>query len=355
MHLEYPLRHAFRLASVSPLDGRIPQGSDVVNGPLPYGFWWSDLANTDSKSRADFRSTLVSLIAFDPDEKPHGVGTAVIIGRGSGFALALSAKHVLDYAHSIHRPHPKFALSTPAEFLSPVVPSIAPERLLGAWMGNGRALMLRVGYVSFAQHDLMAIILQVQNEDDFKKFTPAVLGLDLAVPKVGDVVNVLTLSGLKVTETEYDGKGKARGMEIENACAMFQGVVTQVCLGGLDQHKMACFTISVPTEKGMSGGAAYIVGGDGEPIGVCGIISSDRYSPSYTDKYQCGESLIMCAFVGLALELPKTMSNDGERMTIYEAIKNRVVPTPIGGMEEFEVIRDGNDFIIKCPPSHRPA
>ncbi|HEY3148821.1 MAG TPA: hypothetical protein VGJ75_20835 [Dongiaceae bacterium] len=293
---------------------------------------------------------MLQVLAFSPDGQPHIVGSAVIIAAGEGgVALALSARHVLEQAGRIQRPHSKHAPSALAEFLPRTLPSIRSEDLRMAWMGADHGTMLRVVHASFADHDTMVYTLIPQDDIERARFKPSVLPLDLSIPKIGDQVCIFTQLGMDEMHS-YLYHGERWGFTLHRKAEMFTGVVTHVGLRGHRQHKSACFTISVPTLAGMSGSPVYIVPKTG-PIGVCGVVSTD-FSSDYEDGMTCGESVITCAWLSLAIPIPEELREGTGEMTIYDFMKRGLMPRAMGDFESFWVEKIGAGYRIHVPPTH---
>jgi hypothetical protein len=105
--------------------------------------WWVDAASVNPELANDLRPSLVAFLAFDHARMPAIAGTGFIIAGMPGFALVISAKHVLaEGVLNIQRPIPRhsaLALFIPG---SAKTPSIHPEKLKAIWMGSEHAALL---------------------------------------------------------------------------------------------------------------------------------------------------------------------------------------------------------------------
>lgn len=328
---------------------------DTGKGPLPNGQWWGALGRPWPIDENATKGALLQVMAFTPEGLPQVAGCAAIIAAGTGtvgkgFALALSARHVLDHAQAIQDPNPKHAPSALAEFLPKKLPSIDPLKLRMMWMGANHGSMLKVVHACYADHDVVGYVVQTQDDIETAKFKPSTIPLDLQMPNVGDQICLIAQLGLDKIEPFKEGT--SIGFTHERHAEMYMGVVTHVAKDGYRQHKNACFTISIPTLPGMSGSPVYVVPKFGKAVGVCGVVSAD-FSPNYDDGKVKGESVIACAWVALAMEFPEAMHNGAKMITLYEYMRRKRMPKALGGFGNFSVEKslDGN-YRINCPITH---
>jgi len=80
----------------------------------PESRYWVDISSANPAEVDRFRSSLVTLIAFDHSQVPSAAGTGFFIAASSsaGLALVISAKHVIEQIHKIQRPVPRHAPSS---------------------------------------------------------------------------------------------------------------------------------------------------------------------------------------------------------------------------------------------------
>lgn len=71
----------------------------------PLGRWWLEAVPEENPTVTDeFRQCLLALLAFGPSREPSLAGTGFVIAHGDGFALAVTAKHVLPECSAINLP-----------------------------------------------------------------------------------------------------------------------------------------------------------------------------------------------------------------------------------------------------------
>jgi hypothetical protein len=319
----------------------------------PLNRWWVEANPEDNPAATDgFRQCLLIILAFGPDKEPSIAGTGFIIGYGQGFALALTAAHVLPAGvHGFQRPMQRHAGSSLFVPRSWSEPSLDPKKLKVLWAGPAAAEAVNVAHVNY--NDAMDIsTFLVVPQDASQKFEPAYIPIDTSVPNVGDVIHILSNGALKVEETrapkDRDGSGQA--LTFERRVSLRRGVVTGVYPRGYRQFSWPCFTTSIPVPAGMSGGLAFIPR-DGETIAACGVVSADPSPESaHTTFLECGESVIASTWPALCLTVPMSMGGgtaDHPTATLQEMMRLGRLPMAVGGVDHIDIVTNGDGFLLR--------
>lgn len=304
---------------------------------------WVDASNHNPEFVEKYRPCLIAFLAFDHGHVPRIAGSGFIIGHSEDFAIALTAKHVLtEGVLGIQRPSPTHAPT--ALFFPPSAtrPSIDESKLRACWMGSESADLLFTRHIAYNDNfDIACAIFEPQ--DFYKKaFKPASVLLDANEPSVGDVVHMVSLDGLEISDysppTDISGAGFV--FSIGRRVTIRVGTVTGVYSKGYRQYKWPCFTTSIPAEPGMSGGMVYVARNSGPSI--CGIVSADNSSDeARMNNALCGESVIASAWTALSMNVPKVIDVNPPMQTIYEMMKLNLMHAAIG-IDNISYIDRGN-------------
>ena len=319
----------------------------------PLQRWWVEVSGDNPGTVEEFRQCLLAILAFGPSQEPALVGTAFVIASGEGFALALTARHVLPAGvQASQRPAPRQAAS--AIFVPPswVQPSLDKRRLRALWMTAARGTeALNLVNLSYNDSlDISSFLVVPQHESH--AFQPAIIPMDTTIPAVGDIVHMVSNDRLDVTETRApsDHLGTGHELSIFRHVSIRRGVVTGVYLEGLRQYTWPCFTTSIPARPGMSGGFVYVPR-DGKTVAACGVVSADISEPAAHESLTVrGESVIACIWPSLCLTVPTEMGQgviNAPHMTVYEMMKAGRLAMPIGGLDHIEIApRSPDGFVI---------
>ena len=322
----------------------------IPNDPL--GRDWIEVSGTSPALVEQFRPTLVAFLAFDRDRVPSLAGTGFIIAGLSDLALIITAKHVLsEGVMRIQRPTPRHAPSALFVTSSSTIPSLSPERLKVAWMGTQSAGLLNVVHASYNDSTDLACCVVTLQELDPPPFAPMSVPLQTTSPTVGDVVQMVTLDGMDVTEltVPFDHTGKGQEFRVTRRVSIRIGTVTAVYPTGYRQYSWPCFTTSIPAEPGMSGGFVYLPV-HGTTVAACGVVCADNSTDeARASNFLVGESVVACAWPSLALRVPITIPSaptSGTR-TLLEMVVSGDMDPPVGGVDHIRVVSlsDGNCVI----------
>lgn len=325
--------------------------------PIPFDSQkreWLDASNNNPEHVNMFRPCMIAYLGFDYNHIPVISGSGFIIGISNNYAVALTAKHVLtEGVLYTQRPirHAPSALFIPD---SSTKPSIDESKLRVIWMGNDTADLLFVRHVGYNDSlDIACTILETQ-QNLKGRFKPSNVLLNACEPKKGDVVHMITLDKLEISNYSppKHKSGAGFSFSINRRVSIRVGTVTEVYPNGYRQFKWPCFTTSIPAEPGMSGGMVYIASDNGQ-ISICGIVSADvSVEDAKNDNLISGESVIASAWAALSLPMP-TFSNDIESSSsIYELMNNGQIH-PANGLENIAYIHSelGNGAILYKKPT----
>jgi hypothetical protein len=323
----------------------------IPNDPLDRE--WIELSGANPHLVDEFRPALFGMLAFSPDKEPAFAGSAFITAAAPGYALALSAKHVLlEGVTRIQRPYALHAPSSLFASRQRAQPRLEPSRLKASWMGSETSNLMNVWHLSYNETlDIACLLIGLQNEHA-QRFQPTLVPVDTAIPAVGDIVQMVALDTPLVTELKPPDDPSGYGQEIKThkRTSIRLGVVTGVHANGLRHYGWPCFTTSIPAEPGMSGGLVSIFG-DNKTVAACGIVCADNSSiESRKDQRRLGESVVACTWPALALTTLAELSASQRVMTLYEMMKSGAMPTALG-IECVEVAdRGGGDYAAVRKP-----
>lgn len=309
----------------------------------PEDRWWCEIAPLNPALVDKVRPALIDFMAFSPGLEPSVLGTGFVIAGGSEYALVITARHVLDGVAQVQRPWSKQAPS--AIFIPAGVntPSLDPMHLKAVWMGSGHADMMNVVHVNLNDSlDIACCLIVPQDSDSL--FSPVSIPLDIAVPIVGERVEMYSLDNRLVEELNPpEACGKGHVIKIARNVSVRLGVVTAVYPQGFRQFRWPCFTTSIPAEPGMSGGLIALPR-DGKITAACGIVSANSPISDACDWHQCGESIVASAWPALALRIPDTIpsTTDSPSRSLYEFMRAGHMDAAIGGIDRVSVNEKAN-------------
>jgi hypothetical protein len=320
----------------------------LANDPLHRA--WVEIASVNPDLVAGFRPSLLCIVAVGPDRSYKIVGSGFIIAANTEFALAITAKHVLvDGTTRVQRPLQLHAPS--ALFVTPSLPSIEREKLRAVWMGHEHADMLNVRHMRLNNTTDLACCVVMPQEIFTDPFLATSIPLDMAVPRVGDIVHMVSHATLLIDEiiAPTDPTGKGQTIQLYKSVSIRIGTVTGVYPQGLRQYRWPCFTTTIPAEPGMSGGFTFLPR-DGQTIAACGIICADNSSEeARTNQMLPGESVVASAWPALGLRYPDTIPSmpDGLTHSIYTMMRSGRIGKAIGGLDQIRFLekKDGDCVI----------
>lgn len=322
----------------------------IPNDPL--NRLWLDASSMNPNLVNDLRPTLVAFLAFDRGRLPRIAGSGFVIAGTPDIALVLTAKHVLsEGVLSIQQPLPVYAASALFVPASLRTPTLNPEKLKVIWMGSQSSGLLNAAHACYNDTLDIACCVIAPQELLASPFAPISIPIDTSVPSMGDLVHMVSLDRMGVSEVAapMDHTGTGQKISIERAVSIRVGTVTGIYPQGFRQYRWPCFTTSIPAKPGMSGGFVSLPS-HGTTMGACGIVCADNSTEeAHTNCFECGESVIACAWPALALRVPVSIpsTNNSPTRTLYEMMRMGDLDLAVGGIDHIEVIDlDNNDCRI---------
>lgn len=323
----------------------------------PENRYWVDVSGANPKQVDEFRACLVGILAFDHAQVPDLAGTGFVIGvlnidtpkTIADIAIVLTAKHVLtEGVLNIQRPVPRHAPSALFVPASAKAPLLHEEKLRAIWMGSQSGDMLYARHLSYHNSEDIACCLLAPQASYATQFKPVSIPLDTARPSVGDVVHLVSQGGMGISNRlpPTGIRGTGQQFSVRRRISIRIGTVTAIYPHGFRQYPWQCFTTSIPTEPGMSGGFVYLPR-DGGPVAACGIVCADNSTPeAQADFSLCGESVIACAWVALSLPIPQYYANDAPMISLLEMMKTGAMSPAVGGIEDIQIISQEDGGIV---------
>lgn len=305
--------------------------------------WWVEVAGNNQTRADELRPALLAFVAFSPGWEASIEGCGFVIAGHSKFAAVITARHVLlEGVFRTQKPRPAYAPSALFIRKSSTLPSISPEKLKVVWMSTQHGAMLDVCHVAYNETLDVACCVVTPQDRDGEVFQPVSLPIDTAVPRVGDIIHMVSLDNLTTTELAppIDKSGIGRLFQLTRRVSIRVGVVTGVHPDGYRQYRWPCFTTSIPAEPGMSGGLVFLPR-EGKTISACGIVCADNSTDeARADHLICGESVIACAWPALALRAPDCIPTTTKTRTrsLYEFIRSGDMPMAVGGIDHIDMM-----------------
>ncbi|CAN1210050.1 hypothetical protein TUMEXPCC7403_07635 [Tumidithrix helvetica PCC 7403] len=314
----------------------------------PLGRAWIELSGTNPMLVDQYRPTLVAFLAFDRDLNASLQGTGFVLAGNSNLAIVITARHVLTEGIApIQRPptHATSAIFIPQRTITP---SLSPEHLKVVWMGDNSVGLLNVLFASFNSSTDIAACIVAPQEIDPPPFEPMSVPFHTVIPRVGDIVQMVSIDKMDVSELAQpeDAGGRGQILKIFRRLSIRVGTVTGVYPQGYRRFKWPCFTTSIPAEPGMSGGFVYLPIADAT-VAACGVVSADCSTvESRTDQMLCGESIIACSWTALGLPVPEAIGNSSNH-TLLDMVRSGNLDEPIGGINHLQIISDNGTVRIE--------
>lgn len=304
------------------------------------GRQWIEIAAENPELVDNFGPCLVAFLAFDRGSTPGLAGTGFIIAGGANLGLVITAKHVLAEAVvTIQRPVPRYSPSALFIPASSTVPNVEKEKLRCLWLDSTKGEAFVVPHVSYNDAlDIACCILMPQEPSDTPFTFPRAIPLDTARPTIGDVIHMVSLDGMELTDhVPANHTSGPRPFSVYRRVSIRVGVVTAVYPEGFRQYRWPCFTTSIPAEPGMSGGFVYFPR-EGYTIAACGIVCADNSSPeARSNQMICGESVIAYSWPALALNVPEKLPPPAPSYTLHDMMRQGTMPMAMGGIEHIQI------------------
>lgn len=169
-----------------------------------FGWQWNEAEMDTSLQRG-----MLTLIAFNDEGVPFGLGTAFVVSREDRVAVCVTAAHVFTEVRRIQSPPQRYVPSALPEFLPPPRAIDLSEKKIRAIATEGDRVEVLIvdGAVIDEVRDIAVFRVSLQNEDT-PAFFSAEFEADDKVPAAGDLVCVLSYGGLSTFDFETDGAMK---------------------------------------------------------------------------------------------------------------------------------------------------
>ncbi len=318
--------------------------------PIPgdrRGRWWIETSNGPLIDA--FRPALISFVAFGPSKEPSLEGTGFFVTGTEQWAVALTAKHVLEDGVARKQSAQKHAAS--AIFFNKARPSPLLHKLRALWTPDreqGAMLAVYHGYYD-EPLDIATCIVGAPPDQKAPPLNKVHIPLDLAVPDVGDRVGMVSFADMSLDETRAPDAATGRGqtLSVYRLVSVRMGVVTANLPDGHRLGSWPCFTTSIPAAAGMSGGFVYRWR-DGEAVAACGVVCADA-SPveAPNNSLIAGESVVGAIWPALGLLVPDAwpVTDETRYRTLYEKMRDGELPPPVGGLESVIFEDRGNGLV----------
>lgn len=289
----------------------------TINAGEPlFGFQWNE-----AEADPSFNRGMLTLIAFDDEGVPFGLGTAFVINREDRAAVCVTAAHVFTEIRRIQSPPQRYVPSALPEFLPPPrTIDLSRQKIRAIAMEGDRieALIVDVAIIDEVR-DTAVFRVALQN-DDVSTFFSAEFEPDDKVPAVGDLVCLLSYGGLVTCDFETDGAMKSQ-FKMGRRPVLRVGRVIADYPNGHRLCRGPCIETTVPVYSGMSGGPVFSFGNPGAPIRPFGLVCSDPDpdGPVKQDRSQAGSSIISL------LPCQVTMNEPGHRTVQFDFLNAEAV------------------------------
>jgi hypothetical protein len=318
----------------------------VPNDPL--NRCWIEVSDANPVLVESLRPTLVSFLTDDHARNPGIAGTGFIVAASNELAMVLTAKHVLsEGVLGIQKPYRNHSIPSLLLPASTTTPSLRHQKVKALYMNSQFADLFNVLHASYNDIlDIALCLIEIRSSSN-TKFEPLAIPIHPVTPKVGDVVQMISLIHpvAKITTTPIEDSRADQSLALSRKVSIRIGRVTALYPRGFRQYKWPCFTTSIPAEPGMSGGFVCIPT-DGTTIAACGVVCADNTpEENQNDCLKCGESVIGCTWPALALRAPTSLppTSGSDDLTLYEMIRQNHLPLPPGGIDHIEIIDRGID------------
>lgn len=218
---------------------------------------------------------LATIIGLGPRSELGLVGTGFIISAQGNYALCATAAHNFwQGLHRVQTPRPRHHRSALPEFVAGFDGVDLDRAKVIYRHGDAVRSCAMTGAVWVKRSDICFFEIETEapSHTDFLQGEWLIADQE---PRVGDIVGVAAYSDMSVTPAD-PGSALSAG-QIQSRLTMRVGRVTEVRDSGL-LTQGRCVETTIPVFGGMSGGPAFLWGGDGPPRAF-GFISSDPEDP----------------------------------------------------------------------------
>jgi hypothetical protein len=272
---------------------------------IPTGLYWNQAELEPASSE---NQGLVSLFAFDDDQRPIPIGSGFITAAFGNRAVGCTAAHIFTEVLKLQKVGPRPHPTALREFLPKGAPLDLDRKKL-------RAMCWEDGKIEFASFDwviwderadLAFFGIHVQDGSD-PTFFRSNMFLDHERPQVGAEVAVLGYHDIKTLSFDKDKNKGALSRQL----LLRTGHVTAYHPEGYALCRSACIETTIPIFPGMSG-APVMEFAEGKPKLPFGVVSFDPET-EVADKWD--RSISGHSFIPLIRPVIE-LSSTGQRSTM---------------------------------------
>jgi hypothetical protein len=237
----------------------------------------------DGASTRALRRAVLPILALESDGNMHAIGTCFVVSPTGNQALALTAKHNIDYILRIDGVRDVHVPTTPQEFrrMRPGRQTIKNVRMFVAyWTPYDRVVpceLLEVWAVH-GGHDIAAVLLKIPERYNVR-FEQR-LKIDARGPRVGAQIRAIGYHDIKLTDPCTDEAGVIVRQSLGLPLKVVEGTVTHSYAPR--EHRLVetpCIELDCSFDPGMSGGPIFTIDDSGAIVAVAMITAGASYAP----------------------------------------------------------------------------
>jgi len=235
-----------------------------------FEFGSPEIVVPDGAGTRALRSVVLPIIVLEPDGNMHAIGTCFVVSPTQNQALALTAKHNIDYIVRIDGVRDVHVPTTPPEFRRVRLgrQTLKNVKLFAAyWTPEDRVIpcdLLEVWSVH-AGHDIAAVLLKIPERYDLH-FTQR-LKIDSRGPRVGTPIRGAGYHDMMLSDPRTDDDGIIVQQSIALPLNVVEGTVTH-----------SYIELDCSFNPGMSGGPIFTIDDDGSVVVVAMISAGVSYA-----------------------------------------------------------------------------
>ncbi|AYR23559.1 S1 family peptidase [Herbaspirillum rubrisubalbicans] len=257
------------------------------NAPL-FGFPWNQ-----AEMDRTFNRGLVTLVAFDDQEKAYGIGTGFVVSHDDTKAVCITAAHVITEIRNIQAPPLRHARSALQEFLPPPrAIDLSRQKVRAISIDGERVEALAVENAIVDEARDIAIITVALQNDESASFFDGEFEVDDSIPQNGALICILSYGDL-ATDNPVSEDESCRRFVLKQRPILRVGTVVEHYPNGHRLCNGPCIETTIPVYSGMSGGPVFAFAMDG-PIRPIGLVCSDPDldGPDKENRTKSGSSIV---------------------------------------------------------------
>jgi Trypsin-like peptidase domain len=235
-----------------------------------------EISGPEGPGARALRRVVLPILVIQHDGHMNAIGTCFVVSGTGRDAIALTAKHNIDYVMQIDGSRDIHAPTTPPEFR--VVEFQRRWKNLTAfvalWVPDDQIIPCDLVQAWFVEtgHDLAAVLLKIPDRHN-ATFTKR-LRIDSRGPRVGDQVRAAGYPGVVLVNPREDEDGVIVQQSFNLPLTFVEATVTRSYDAGEQRFvKGPCVELDCELEHGMSGGPIFTVDDLGAVI-ACAMVTS---------------------------------------------------------------------------------